>query len=91
MNSSIRNLKRRLMAVKQSKANIYIRYADGTCYKLNEDLELKPVDAIPIGANVTDVPVDHDDLKYLFTGVVDSKPEFTYILSVSEAKAEGIL
>ena len=92
MNSNIRSLKRRLLAMKQARADIYIKYADGSCYKLNEKLtDLIKVDRIPAGANVTEIPASYDEMKYIFTGVVDNEPEFTYILSVSEAKEQGIL
>ena len=90
--TELRELKRRLMAMKQAQTDIYIRYEDGSCYKLNEKLtDLIKVDRIPAGANVTEIPASYDDMRYIFTGVVDNEPEFTYILTVSEAKAKGIL
>lgn len=92
MNSNIRNLKRRLLQLRQSQLEVYLKFQDGSIYRtVDNSNELIQVNNLPSGANVEYISANKDDLNYIYGGTYDNEPINIVVLNVSEAKEQGIL
>lgn len=81
-NNELKNLKSRLMTIKNSNESIYLQLND-VIYRTIGAGVIEEVEEIPPNATVEIVPCDKKNFVYLFS--VNRKSYWTEIISVSEA------
>ena len=87
-NNELKNLKSRLMTIKNSNESIYLQLND-VIYRTIGAGVIEEVEEIPPNAIVEIVPCDKKNFVYLFS--VNRKSYWTEIISVSEALKRGEL
>ena len=87
-NNELKQLKARLMTIKNSNESIYLKLND-CIYKTIGAGQIEEVDSIPDGAKTELINCNKDHFVYLFTA--NGKPYYTEIISVSEAIKRGVL
>ena len=87
-NNELKQLKSRLMTIKNSNESIYLKLNDCVYRTIGAGV-IEEVQEIPPNAVVENINCDKKHFVYLFTA--NGKPYYTEIISVSEAIKRGVL